>query len=98
VHHNDLNQVVVNGAAGMWDLSGPPGCNDPNIFACYDGSPLPSAFVGVAAAGGVTVLANQDTWQNAAPAAGTDFSTAGTATFLPTPPAPVCGVSAITCP
>ncbi len=105
VHHNEANQVIVfgNGVATTWALNGTAGasCNAPtaNVFACYNNSPTVSTSVGVAAIGaGVVVQANGNSWQNAAPAGGTDFSTANGAVFLPSPPSPVCPASTIACP
>jgi hypothetical protein len=106
VHHNSLNQVVVfaqnGGSPPSWFFNGTAGvsCNaaTANTFSCYNSLPGPSASVGIAAVGPVTVQANGNAWQNAAPAAGTDFSTAASATFSPSPPTANCAASAITCP
>lgn len=106
IHHNAFNQVIAaGGVAGptLWALNGTAGAScvqgTANTFGCYNSSPAPSASVGVVAIGlNVTVQANGNSWQNAAPAAGTDFSTAAGAIFFPAPPSPVCAASAIACP
>ena len=102
IHHNASNQIVVTGT-GTWPLSGTAGAScapaTANVIACYNSSPAASSSNGVVAIGaGVIIQANGNSWQNAVPSAGTDFSASGGATFSPTPPAPVCPASTIVCP
>ena len=106
IHHNALNQVVAfsnSFTAVTWPLNGTTSAScDPataNVFSCYNSSPAPSTSVGVVAIGaGCIVQANGNSWQNAAPASGTDYSTSGGAVFTPNPPSPVCPASTIACP
>src|SRR5581483_3318884 len=102
LHHNALNQVLVTGS-GLWNLNGSAslscGPATANLFACYNGSPAPSPVsVGVAAAGGGTVQAHGNSWQEAMPLPFVDFAATMGAVFTPSPPAPNCPPSTITCP
>ena len=103
VHHNASNQVLVVGvgAIASWDLNGTTAAAcvpaTANTFGCYNGSAAPSSFVGIVTVS-AQVQANGNAWQNAVPANGTDFASAGGGSFLPSPPIANCAASPIACP
>lgn len=106
VHHNLGHQVLAVGQPAVitptWDLRGTSSFSctpaSANLFACYNGVPAPSSFVGIMAIS-AGVQANGNSWQNpVAPVFGTDFSTASGGFFISSPPSANCAPSTITCP
>ncbi|HUB05912.1 MAG TPA: right-handed parallel beta-helix repeat-containing protein [Myxococcales bacterium] len=69
VHGNGVDQIYVSGGSGSWNL-GAGGCTrDSNQIYCYA-----PGHVGLGVDAGAAVTAANDSWENATPQAGTDYT------------------------
>ncbi|HUB05455.1 MAG TPA: right-handed parallel beta-helix repeat-containing protein [Myxococcales bacterium] len=75
IHGNGKNQVNVTGAqdgGAPWDLSSADCDGGQNAFYCYAVSDA-GPYVGIEVSDGGSVVANDDSWENASPHASSDY-------------------------
>jgi hypothetical protein len=75
IHGNGKNQVNVTGpqdGGAPWDLSGADCDGGQNAFYCYPVSDA-GPYVGIEVSDGGSVIANDDSWEHAAPQANSDY-------------------------